>query len=98
MIDPQDDRSRVLLSEYVQRPQQAFALLQFLCERLDEKGQDEFLVLIAEQAKAEAQRTLEAAATEAQAAGLDAVQIATAVVAHRLYVYSGAGWHYVALT
>ena len=79
MIDPKDDNLGFLLARYVQHHERVLTLLEFLAARLDAQGQEDFLVLLGDQAKAEAQADLEAAAMEAKAAGLDAVQITTDV-------------------
>jgi hypothetical protein len=79
MIDPKNDSLGFLLARYVQHHERVLTLLEFLAARLDAQGQEDFLVLLGDQAKAEAQADLEAAAVEAQAAGLDAVQITTDV-------------------
>ena len=81
MIDPKDDTTGFLLARYVQHHERVLALLEFLAARLDAQGQEDFLVLLGDQAKAEAQADLEAAAVEAQAAGLDAVKIAGDILA-----------------
>jgi len=81
MIDPKNDSLGFLLARYVQHHERVLALLQFLSERLDAQGQDDFLILIGEQTKADAQVRLEAAAMEAKAAGLNVVQITTDVTA-----------------
>ena len=79
MIDPKNDSLGFLLARYVQHHERVLTLLEFLAARLDAQGQDDFLILIGEQTKADAQVRLEAAAAEAKAAGLDAVQITTDV-------------------
>jgi hypothetical protein len=81
MIDPRNDSTGFLLARYVQNHERVLALLELLAAELTPKAQDDFLALIGEQAKAEKQAALEIAATEAKAAGLDAVQITTAALA-----------------
>ena len=81
MIDPKDDSTGFLLARYVQNHERVLALLELLAVELTPEAQDRFMVLIGEQARFEKRAALEVAATEAKAAGLDAVQITTAVVA-----------------
>jgi hypothetical protein len=81
MIDAHDDSLVFVLQRFAQSHQRVQDLLAFLDAALPTEQHGPFAALIAEQEKADAEAALQAAASTAQAAGLDALAIVGAATA-----------------